>query len=74
VASTWIGSTIVFVAIFLLLYMVFHAITEALVLIFPTFYAMTGGLILTFPDEVIAGFAVQRAIENWILRNPGYQE
>src|SRR5258705_11273268 len=26
--------------------MVFHSITEAMVLIFPTFYAMTGGLIL----------------------------
>ncbi len=30
--------------IFLLLYMVFHSVTEAAVLIFPTFYAMTGGL------------------------------
>jgi Cu(I)/Ag(I) efflux system membrane protein CusA/SilA len=37
---------VVFFVIFLLLYMVFHSITEALVLIFPTFYAMTGGLIL----------------------------
>src|SRR2546430_17321890 len=26
--------------------MVFHNLTEAMVLIFPTFYAMTGGLIL----------------------------
>jgi Cu(I)/Ag(I) efflux system membrane protein CusA/SilA len=34
--------------IFLLLYMVFHSITEAAVLIFPTFYAMTGGLILQY--------------------------
>jgi copper/silver efflux system protein len=32
--------------IFLLLYMVFHNLTEAMVLIFPTFYAMTGALIL----------------------------
>src|SRR5438128_9063687 len=30
----------------MLLYMVFHSLTEAMVLIFPTFYAMTGGLIL----------------------------
>jgi Cu(I)/Ag(I) efflux system membrane protein CusA/SilA len=37
---------VVFFVIFLLLYMVFHSITEAMVLIFPTFYAMTGGLIL----------------------------
>jgi len=37
---------IVFFVIFLLLYLVFHSITEAMVLIFPTFYAMTGGLIL----------------------------
>ena len=37
---------IVFISIFLLLYMVFHSVTEALVLIFPTLYAMTGGLLL----------------------------
>jgi Cu(I)/Ag(I) efflux system membrane protein CusA/SilA len=37
---------VVFFVIFLLLYLVFHNLTEALVLIFPTFYAMTGGLIL----------------------------
>jgi Cu(I)/Ag(I) efflux system membrane protein CusA/SilA len=36
---------IVFISIFLLLYMVFHSVTEALVLIFPTLYAMTGGLL-----------------------------
>ena len=36
----------VFFVIFMLLYMVFHSVTEATVLIFPTFYAMTGGLIL----------------------------
>ena len=36
----------VFFVIFLLLYMVFHSLTEALVLIFPTLYAMTGGLLL----------------------------
>ncbi len=37
---------IVFCVIFLLLYMVFHSVTEAAVLIFPTIYALTGGLIL----------------------------
>ncbi|MBZ5492739.1 MAG: CusA/CzcA family heavy metal efflux RND transporter [Acidobacteriia bacterium] len=37
---------IVFFAIFMLLYMVFHSAVEALVLIFPTLYAMTGGLLL----------------------------
>jgi Cu(I)/Ag(I) efflux system membrane protein CusA/SilA len=37
---------IVFFVIFLLLFMVFHSVTEAAVLIFPTIYALTGGLIL----------------------------
>jgi copper/silver efflux system protein len=37
---------IVFLTIFLLLYMVFRSVTEALVLSFPTLYAMTGGLLL----------------------------
>jgi Cu(I)/Ag(I) efflux system membrane protein CusA/SilA len=37
---------VVFFVIFMLLYVVFHSVTEAMVLIFPTFYAMTGGLIL----------------------------
>jgi Cu(I)/Ag(I) efflux system membrane protein CusA/SilA len=37
---------IVFFVIFLLLYMVFHSVAEALVLIFPTIYALTGGLLL----------------------------
>src|SRR2546422_1654723 len=37
---------VVFFVIFLLLYMVFHSLTEAMVLIFPTFYAMTGGRVL----------------------------
>jgi copper/silver efflux system protein len=37
---------VVFAVIFVLLCMVFHSVTEAMVLIFPTFYAMTGGLIL----------------------------
>src|SRR5215472_4044104 len=37
---------VVFAAIFLLLYMVFHSVGETLVLIFPTLYAMTGGLLL----------------------------
>ncbi len=35
-----------FFVIFLLLYMVFHSIGEALVLIFPTVYALSGGLVL----------------------------
>src|SRR5207302_8064133 len=37
---------VVFFVIFLLLYMVFHSVTEAAVLIFPTLYALAGGLIL----------------------------
>jgi copper/silver efflux system protein len=37
---------LVFLAIFMLLYMVFHSAIEALMLIFPTLYAMTGGLLL----------------------------
>jgi len=37
---------VVFFVIFLLLYMVFHSVTEAAVLIFPAIYALTGGLIL----------------------------
>jgi copper/silver efflux system protein len=37
---------VVFFIIFLLLYMVFHSVAEALVLIFPTIYALTGGLLL----------------------------
>lgn len=37
---------VVFITIFLLLYMVFRSVTEAMVLIFPTLYAMTGGLLL----------------------------
>ncbi len=37
---------VVFFVIFALLYMIFHSVTEAMVLIFPTFYAMTGGLLL----------------------------
>jgi Cu(I)/Ag(I) efflux system membrane protein CusA/SilA len=37
---------LVFFAIFLLLYMVFHSVLEAAVLIFPTLYAMSGGLLL----------------------------
>jgi copper/silver efflux system protein len=37
---------VVFFVIFLLLYMVFHSLTEAALLIFPTIYALTGGLIL----------------------------
>jgi Cu(I)/Ag(I) efflux system membrane protein CusA/SilA len=37
---------VVFFAIFLLLYLVFHSAAEALVLIFPTIYALSGGLLL----------------------------
>jgi Cu(I)/Ag(I) efflux system membrane protein CusA/SilA len=37
---------IVFFVIFMLLYVVFHSISEGAVLIFPTIYALTGGLIL----------------------------
>src|ERR1700736_6232346 len=37
---------VVFFAIFMLLYLVFHSVAEALVLIFPTIYAMSGGLLL----------------------------
>lgn len=37
---------IVFFVIFMLLYLVFHSVAEALVLIFPTLYATTGGLLL----------------------------
>ncbi len=37
---------VVFFVIFMLLYMVFRSVTEALVLIFPTVYAISGGLLL----------------------------
>src|SRR5262249_56116250 len=37
---------VVFFIIFLLLYLVFQSIAEALVLIFPTIYAMSGGILL----------------------------
>jgi Cu(I)/Ag(I) efflux system membrane protein CusA/SilA len=37
---------VVFLVIFMLLYLIFHSVAEALVLIFPTVYAMTGGLLL----------------------------
>jgi len=37
---------VVFFMIFLLLYLIFKSVTEAMVLIFPTVYAMTGGLLL----------------------------
>jgi Cu(I)/Ag(I) efflux system membrane protein CusA/SilA len=39
---------VVFLAIFVLLYMLFRSMVEAVVLIFPTLYAMTGGLILQY--------------------------
>src|SRR5262249_31154817 len=39
---------IVFVAIFVVLYMLFRSAVEAVVLIFPTLYAMTGGVILQY--------------------------
>jgi Cu(I)/Ag(I) efflux system membrane protein CusA/SilA len=37
---------IVFFVIFVLLYLVFHSVAEALLLILPTIYALTGGLLL----------------------------
>jgi Cu(I)/Ag(I) efflux system membrane protein CusA/SilA len=37
---------VVFLAIFMLLYLVFRSVAEALVLILPTVYAMSGGLLL----------------------------
>jgi Cu(I)/Ag(I) efflux system membrane protein CusA/SilA len=37
---------VVFFAIFILLYLIFHSVSESLMLIFPTLYAMTGGLLL----------------------------
>jgi copper/silver efflux system protein len=37
---------VVFLAIFILLYLVFRSVAEALVLILPTVYAMSGGLLL----------------------------
>ena len=37
---------VVFLAIFMLLYLVFRSVAEALVLIFPTFYATSGGLLV----------------------------
>jgi copper/silver efflux system protein len=37
---------VVFLAIFILLYMIFHSVSETLVLIFPTVYAASGGLLL----------------------------
>jgi copper/silver efflux system protein len=39
---------IVFGLIFVLLYMLFQSVTEAIVLILPTMYAMTGGLLLQY--------------------------
>jgi len=39
---------LVFVAIFVVLYMLFRSAAEAAVLIFPTLYAMTGGVILQY--------------------------
>jgi Cu(I)/Ag(I) efflux system membrane protein CusA/SilA len=53
---------IVFFVIFMLLYMVFRSVTEALVLIFPTFYAISGGLLLqwllgyNFSVAVLVGY------------------
>ena len=51
---------VVFFVIFVLLYMVFHSVTEAAVLIFPTIYALTGGLIL----QRILGFNFSVAV--WV--------
>jgi copper/silver efflux system protein len=39
---------VVFVAIFVLLYMLFNSIPEALILIFPCAFALTGGLLLQY--------------------------
>ena len=53
---------VVFFVIFMLLYMVFRSVTEALVLIFPTFYAISGGLLLqwllgyNFSVAVLVGY------------------
>jgi copper/silver efflux system protein len=49
---------VVFLAIFLLLYMVFRSVTEALILIFPTLYAMTGGF---FSSGTLATISVLRS-------------
>ncbi len=51
---------IVFIAIFVLLYILFRSALEAAVLIFPTLYAMTGGLILQY----LMGFNFSVAV--WI--------
>jgi Cu(I)/Ag(I) efflux system membrane protein CusA/SilA len=51
---------VVFFVIFLLLYMVFHSVTEAAVLIVPTIYALTGGLIL----QKLLGFNFSVAV--WV--------
>jgi copper/silver efflux system protein len=54
---------VVFSVIFILLYLVFHSVAEALVLIFPTIYAMSGGLLLqwllkyNFSVAVAVGYA-----------------
>src|SRR5205823_8827916 len=56
---------VVFFVIFLLLYMVFHSLTEAMVLIFPTFYAMTGGLILQW----LLGYNFSVAVVGWLHRS-----
>ena len=37
---------VVFFLIFVLLYLIFHSVAEALILIFPTVYALSGGLLL----------------------------
>jgi Cu(I)/Ag(I) efflux system membrane protein CusA/SilA len=44
--------------IFLLLYLAFHSVGEALVLIFPTIYAMSGGLLLQWLLEYNFSVAV----------------
>ncbi len=57
----------VFFVIFMLLYMVFHSVTEALVLIFPTIYAMTGGLLLQSIRHYNFGVAVRRATSRSLM-------
>ena len=56
---------IVFGVIFLLLYMVFHSATEAMVLVFPTIYAMSGGLLL----QCLMGYNFSVAVASVISRS-----
>jgi copper/silver efflux system protein len=57
-----LGLPVVFFVIFLFFYLVFHSVTESLVLIIPTLYAATGGLLppwalhYNFSVAVAAGY------------------